>query len=74
MNPSMANPPPAREIDQALVQPLLQALAKQREAASNAAAECEARNFVLAVENATLKKRIEELSAPHASEPVNLAA
>lgn len=51
-------------IDPKLVNPLIQALAKQREAASNTAAELEARNFVLAAENAVLRRRVEELTPP----------
>lgn len=53
-------------IDPKLVNPLIQALARQREQAMNAAAEFEARATVLEADNAALLRRIAELSAPAA--------
>ena len=50
-------------VEPKLVNPLIQALARQREILANAAAELEARNFVLATENFALKQEIEALTS-----------
>lgn len=52
----------APTVDPRLLAPLIAALAKQRELASNSAAELEARNAVLSADNDALRKQIQELT------------